>query len=479
MNVIFGVQAVAKAKFQLKFYNYKSRCIQEQSSYVWNMDQTMGPPNPNIAALQRPAVPSVIALDGAPVGQIPEICQMTSLQPPSKRRRTDTEQLQPDVPSTHSPPSCDMNNSFIVQPANCNTTNSSVVQPANQTNDLGSSTQNDAEDSEEEELVADSTSVEEFYKYREFYNPVQKNELIYKFLDKESNFLGNTILYHFSKTQEVQKKLLCRLIIEHEMDLTRKTSNPFSIQRRHFKAIAKSIVKIFKGEEEDGYYEPSYVIASEDKDPQKRKKVNAKGSLVREYETYRTRVKRIQLLKTRQKSSKSSADPNSLARTDLQGVDLSILKSADLRLEDQGPAIQTWKDVFAYRRETAFALASASEIMNEYKILHTVIAPELILSDFSQLFGAEISGALIKRWPTFAMQIIKLKSKEKGVIVTLLPTSQVVQITESSFKVIDFTTPKECLLQNQIIYNDGKMKNLLSKRVLKMDCSILKWFIFC
>lgn len=115
-------------------------------------------------------------------------------------------------------------------------------------------------DEDEEGLVANTNSFDEFYKYRDFYNPVQQNEPLYKLLDDESNFLGNTVLYHFYKQQEVQVKLLCRLIIEYEINLTRKNSNPLSLRRKQFKAYAKSIAKIFKGEEEDCYYEESSII---------------------------------------------------------------------------------------------------------------------------------------------------------------------------------------------------------------------------
>lgn len=439
---IFASQTVAKAKFQLKFYNYKSCWFQQQNSYFWNQEPPIGPVNPNIAVLQQSAIPAVPAVNGVRLGQPSEIGQITTLEPPSKRRRTEAEQIQPNVVSTSPPPSCGM-------------TDSSIVQPANRIRELDARTQDDAEDSDDEELIADPTSVEQFYKYRDFYNPVQKNEPLFKFLDNESNFLGNTILYHFYKTQEVQKKLLCRLIIEHEMAITRKTSNPFSIQRKQFKAIARSIAKIFKGEEEDCYYESSYVIAAVDKDPQKRKRVNARGSLVREYETYRTRVKQINLLTTRQNSSKSSTNPNSLARKELHGVDLSILNVADLLLENQSHAVQTWKDVFAYRREIAFALKSATEIINEFRILRTFVAPELIRYDFSQLFGPEISNTMINSWPTFALQIINLVSKEIGVMVTLHSAYQENEIPEKGFELINFSNQKDNLMQNQIIYNEG------------------------
>lgn len=59
-------------------------------------------------------------------------------------------------------------------------------------------------------------------------------------------------------------------------------------------------------------------------------------------------------------------------------MNLAILKSADQASANKDLAIKTWKDVHGYRRETAFALKSASDIIQEYQVLRTQIAPELV-----------------------------------------------------------------------------------------------------
>lgn len=61
-----------------------------------------------------------------------------------------------------------------------------------------------------------------------------------------------------------------------------------------------------------------------------------------------------------------------------QAMNLDISKNADQACMGKALAIQTWKDVYGYRRETAFALKSASEIILEYGVLTTQIAPELV-----------------------------------------------------------------------------------------------------
>lgn len=59
-------------------------------------------------------------------------------------------------------------------------------------------------------------------------------------------------------------------------------------------------------------------------------------------------------------------------------MNLAILKSADQASANKDLAIKTWKDVYGYRCETAFALKSASDIIQEYQVLRTQIAPELV-----------------------------------------------------------------------------------------------------
>lgn len=61
-----------------------------------------------------------------------------------------------------------------------------------------------------------------------------------------------------------------------------------------------------------------------------------------------------------------------------QAMNLAILKNADQACMDKDLAIKTWKEVYGYRRENAFALKSASEIILEYEVLRTKIAPELV-----------------------------------------------------------------------------------------------------
>lgn len=60
------------------------------------------------------------------------------------------------------------------------------------------------------------------------------------------------------------------------------------------------------------------------------------------------------------------------------GIDLNILNQANLSSVDKDFAQKTWQDVYCYRRETAFALKSASEIIDEFQILRTYLAPELV-----------------------------------------------------------------------------------------------------
>lgn len=57
--------------------------------------------------------------------------------------------------------------------------------------------------------------------------------------------------------------------------------------------------------------------------------------------------------------------------------------------EDEILAEKTWKEVFDYRHETAFPLKTASQIMNEFKILKTKIGPNLVnielIANYSKL----------------------------------------------------------------------------------------------
>lgn len=64
---------------------------------------------------------------------------------------------------------------------------------------------------------------------------------------------------------------------------------------------------------------------------------------------------------------------------------MSILNKIDLSSEDAEKAVNTWKDVYDYRRDTAFALKSGDEIINEFKVLKTFIAPDLVIITIDKL----------------------------------------------------------------------------------------------
>lgn len=309
----------------------------------------------------------------------------------------------------------------------------------------------DDNDDEEDELDEESIPSIELYRYRDFYNPVQKNEPLYKFLDDESNFLGNLVLYHFCKNNEVLRKLLVRLVIEREMSLTRKSRNPFSLRRKEFKAMAKSIIKIFASEEIDYYYEASFILLATG--PNTKKKVNAKGALINGYESYRGIVKETGLLKKKVLVSNSSDLPDSLATTGLNELDISIPSQTDLVPENEILAEKTWKEVFDYRHETAFPLKTAFQIMNEFKILKTPMGPSLIRSDFERLYGPDVAGRFESQKSTVAQQIITMVFKDLNISVTNGSAEGLQDVFR--FQAIDFSKQRDILQHNNIIFNES------------------------
>lgn len=85
----------------------------------------------------------------------------------------------------------------------------------------------------------------------------------------------------------------------------------FSLKRKQFENLAKSICKIFSEEEIDLYYEPSYVM-NEKSSTNSNKRQNPKGLLYREYENYRSKMRKVGLL-TKRIVTHSSIPVNSLA----------------------------------------------------------------------------------------------------------------------------------------------------------------------
>lgn len=62
----------------------------------------------------------------------------------------------------------------------------------------------------------------------------------------------------------------------------------------------------------------------------------------------------------------------------LNGIDISILSQSDLSTEDKRVAVGIWKAIYDCRNETDFSLKTASEIISDYKVLRTDVAPELV-----------------------------------------------------------------------------------------------------
>lgn len=79
-------------------------------------------------------------------------------------------------------------------------------------------------------------------------------------------------------------------MIEQEIDATRRTIIPFSLRCQQFKALSRSIVKVFPEEVEDYYSEPSFVQYAQNKDSAKRLKVNTKGKLLKAYDAYQNKI---------------------------------------------------------------------------------------------------------------------------------------------------------------------------------------------
>lgn len=136
-------------------------------------------------------------------------------------------------------------------------------------------------------------------------------------------------------------------------------------------------------------------------------------------------------------------------------INLDILKKVPLTSTDEELATTTWKDIYSYRRETAFVLQSAAGILDEYKVLQSHLGPELIRYDFHKLFGTDVDTRMLSNWPASAIQIIGLVTKTVDVPVSLQHPQEGDRIAESVFKIIDFTDPRGNLLQNQKIYNDA------------------------
>ena len=59
---------------------------------------------------------------------------------------------------------------------------------------------------------------------------VQKNKPLFKHLNDPNNFIGNIILFKYTKSREIVslRADLSRLIVEREMSDIRKTANPFA-----------------------------------------------------------------------------------------------------------------------------------------------------------------------------------------------------------------------------------------------------------
>lgn len=88
-NIFLG-HPVARAKFQLQFYGYKNRRIQQQTLTILNEGlQFPGPYNPNVAVQHSNMIESTTGIHGSNSARTLEDVTITALeyQPASKRRK--------------------------------------------------------------------------------------------------------------------------------------------------------------------------------------------------------------------------------------------------------------------------------------------------------------------------------------------------------------------------------------------------------
>lgn len=81
------------------------------------------------------------------------------------------------------------------------------------------------------------------------------------------------------------------------------------------------------------------------------------------------------------------------------------------------------------------------------------------------MFGSDTATRMVTDWPNVAMQIITLVSRDMGVLLSLGDMSAEVQVAEHGFEVINFSDPKDNLLKNRSICNNGE--DHISFRVLR------------
>lgn len=238
------------------------------------------------------------------------------------------------------------------------------------------------------------------------------------------------------------------------MDATRRSTTPFSLRCKQFKTLFRSIVKVFPEEEMDYYYEPSFVQHTQNKDPVKRLKVNAKGELLKAYDAYRNKImKKVGLIIKKSNPTTSRTASESLQKRGLNEIDLSILNKDDLSPEDESVAFRVWKDVYDYRNETAFPLKSAFEMMNNFKILRTNFAPDLIRFDFEKKFGSEVSRRLLSSASKIAKQIISMLASDLN--ISMLYENTEINTAEIHTQIVKFTNQRDILTKNLKIYNDS------------------------